>query len=286
MRASFIGNFSVRHYECDVQGHMYAPNYIALAEESAYETLSGEASTPTNRRWLPQALYARHRSSLRAQDTAELMSEISYDLDSQLICRCTIADGRTGEEAAYIEAQWVMSDTEETGGIPIVAASSGLAESERSGDRQLSKAEQLSLPNRAEQPVAFARKVEVRDVGRSRTATFKALADYMVEAGVRGAEEFGWPLDRVREAGIGFFIREQWIRCFRGTSFRDELDITTWVSNLKRVSAIRNYEIRNAAKSEPSVQAQTIWACVDITSGAPAKIPNEFVADIWPHISE
>jgi acyl-CoA thioester hydrolase len=286
METNVVGNFQIRHYECDVQGHMYAPNYIALVEESAYEALSDMVSTDGNTRWLPRALYARHKGSLTDEDTAKVMSEILHETDRQLICRCNIANARTGDDAAYIEAQWVMSSRGAIEGLPVDAAPSKSAESAGSSDRQLSKAERLSLPERPERPVVFTRKVEVRDVDRSTTTTFKALADYMVEAGVRGAEEFGWPFDRVREAGIGFFVREQWIKCLKGISLRDELEISTWVSDFKRISGIRNYELRDVIDPGPVVKAQTVWACVDISTGAPTRLPNEFVADIQPHMSK
>jgi len=284
VETQYVRDFRVRHFDCDVQGHMYAPNYIGLVEESAYEALLDATSIPTGSRWFPHALYARHKGSLMDADTAKVESAFSYETDGQLKCKCTIANAGTGDKVAYIEAQWKLSGSGAIDRASAPSTSDEELELGISADKRLGAAAQLSLPGISEQPVVFSRKVEVRDVDRVATATFKALADYMVEAGVRGAEEFGWPYSRIREEGIGFFVREQWIRCISGISLRDNLEITTWVSDFKRLSGTRNYEIRDSMDSSHAVKAQTIWACADITTGAPTRLPAEFLADISPHL--
>lgn len=107
----------------------------------------------------------------------------------------------------------------------------------------------------------------------------------MVEAGVRGAEEIGWSIARMREAGFGFVVREQWIHCLSRVSLRDEIEVATWVSDFKRVSGARNYELKRVEDASPVMKARTIWACVNISTGSPARIPPEFLNDISPHMS-
>lgn len=286
MESKSIRDFHVRHFDCDVQGHMYAPNYIGLVEESAYEALMDAISTQTTNRWLPHVLYVRHKGSLTDADTAMIESEFFHETDGHLICICNISKAGTGENVAYVEARWVLSESGSIDGASVSGSSDEMLELGVSAGRQLRKAAQLAMPKSPEKPVVFSKKVEIRDVDQLTIATFKAIADYMVEAGMRGAEEFGWTFDRIREAGIGFYVREQWIKCIRGISLRDELEITTWVSDAKRVSGTRNYELRDAMDGSHVVQAQTVWACVDTTTGAPSRLPIEFLADISPHLSQ
>lgn len=286
MESKYVGDFRVRHFDCDVQGHMHAPNYIGLLEESAHRALFDSPTIETANRWLPHVLYARHTGSLIDGDTARVESEFSHEADSQLICKCSIANAGTGADVANIEAGWVLSKSEAIEGASDFTVPDETSEHGVPVSAHLGKAAQLSLPKLSKEPVAFARKVEISDVDRLTTATFKAMADYMVEAGVRGAEEFGWPFVRILEAGIGFFVREQWIRCLRGITLRDDIEITTWVSDFKRLSGTRNYELRDATDGSVVVKAQTVWACVDITTGAPTRVPAEFLADISPHLTQ
>lgn len=125
----------------------------------------------------------------------------------------------------------------------------------------------------------------MRDINPSGLVVFSGISVPLVEAGLRGAEERGWDYARMREAGISFFLREHWIRFLKLLSFRDDIDVTTWISPFKRVSVSRHTEVGRQGYRPPVRVARSLWACMDPTSGAPTRIPPEVDTDFAPQMT-
>ncbi len=66
----------------------------------------------------------------------------------------------------------------------------------------------------------------------------------------------------------------------------DELEISTWLFNVRRTSATRYYAMRRAADGELMAQIATLWALIDLESGRPTRFPSSFQEIIGPNIAE
>ncbi len=57
----------------------------------------------------------------------------------------------------------------------------------------------------------------------------------------------------------------------------DEIEIRTWVENIRRVRSLRKYEFARKTDGKVLVRGETDWVFVDVNSGRPLAIPEEVV---------
>jgi acyl-CoA thioester hydrolase len=61
----------------------------------------------------------------------------------------------------------------------------------------------------------------------------------------------------------------------------DEIEVRTWVANIRRVRSLRRYEFIRKADGKLLVKGETDWVFVDAETGRPLGIPDE-VARLFP----
>jgi acyl-CoA thioester hydrolase len=105
------------------------------------------------------------------------------------------------------------------------------------------------------------------------------------DAGIEAAESGGWTLQRSAEHGFAYFAREHRVEYLQPALMSADLAITTYVSQMRRSSALRHYQI-NLASGEPVARAQTLWVWVDAATGRPIQIPEVFRKDFTGQIVE
>lgn len=113
-------------------------------------------------------------------------------------------------------------------------------------------------------------------------------AQYMVyasECGFQAIAHFGWPWRRMLDAGFAIYIRRAWLQYLQPALPDDELEITTWIYDVHRVTAVRHYQIRRAADGELLAQVNTTGVWVDVEKNTPIRIPQEMLADFRDNIS-
>jgi acyl-CoA thioester hydrolase len=75
--------------------------------------------------------------------------------------------------------------------------------------------------------------------------------------------------------GATWFVREHKIE-YRLPAFAgEEIEIRTWVANLRRVRSLRKYEFVRKSDGRVLVKGETDWVFVDAKTGAPRPIPEE-----------
>ena len=94
----------------------------------------------------------------------------------------------------------------------------------------------------------------------------------------------GWPWERMASAGFGIYLRRNRMQYLQPALLGDELEITTWVSNVRRATAQRHYTIQRAADGALLARVDTLSAWVDLESGQPIRIPRDFLDDFEPNI--
>jgi acyl-CoA thioester hydrolase len=57
----------------------------------------------------------------------------------------------------------------------------------------------------------------------------------------------------------------------------DEIEIRTWVENIRRVRSLRKYEFARKSDGKILVKGETDWVFVDVNSGRPLTITDEVV---------
>lgn len=70
-------------------------------------------------------------------------------------------------------------------------------------------------------------------------------------------------------------VREHKIEYFLPAFAGDEIEIRTWVENLRRVRSLRKYEFVRKSDGRLLVKGETDWVFVGIQTGMPRAIPEE-----------
>ncbi len=74
--------------------------------------------------------------------------------------------------------------------------------------------------------------------------------------------------------GVAWFIREHRIEYFLPAFAGEEIEIRTWVENVRRVRSLRKYEFIRKSDGKVLVKGETNWVFVDAKTGAPRAIPE------------
>src|SRR5689334_15391295 len=61
----------------------------------------------------------------------------------------------------------------------------------------------------------------------------------------------------------------------------EQIEIRTWVENIRRVRSLRKYEFVRKGDEKLLVKGETDWVFVDVKTGSPRAVPPE-VANVFP----
>jgi acyl-CoA thioester hydrolase len=62
----------------------------------------------------------------------------------------------------------------------------------------------------------------------------------------------------------------------------DEIVVETWVSDIRRVRSLREYDLRRASDNTRIARAHTDWVYIDLRSGQPIQPPGKMQHDLMP----
>jgi len=99
---------------------------------------------------------------------------------------------------------------------------------------------------------------------------------FMQEAAIEASTEAGFSPQWYRENGTGWVIRQLEIRYHAQVRYGEELEIKTWVSDMKRVTSHREYLLTRAHDGALVARARVNWVYLALNTGAPQRIPEYF----------
>jgi acyl-CoA thioester hydrolase len=108
---------------------------------------------------------------------------------------------------------------------------------------------------------------------------------YFEDCGVEVAASHGWSMSRMMEAGFGIIARRYRIEYRLAAFLGDELEISTWISDPKRVTVVRHYTVNRATDGALLARAHVLWVWVNLDSGKPTRIPAYFMDDFADNIA-
>lgn len=98
--------------------------------------------------------------------------------------------------------------------------------------------------------------------------------NYLQEAAIEASADAGFDMDWYTAQGTRWIIRRLTVRYFAPATYGDEIEITTWVSNVRRVRSNREYEAQRVSDDERLIRARADWVYVDAASGEPRRVPE------------
>src|SRR5512142_2361240 len=91
----------------------------------------------------------------------------------------------------------------------------------------------------------------------------RVLAHLFQETAMRDSADAGFGVTWYLTHSSVWVIREMILEHLRPIHYLDELAVTTWVSDMQRVRAYREYLARNAATGEVVAAGHAYWAHLD-----------------------
>jgi len=104
---------------------------------------------------------------------------------------------------------------------------------------------------------------------------------WMQDAATSHSADLG-ATDAVLEAGATWVVRSHRVEYLRPVMESDELTIQTWIESVEHVRSTRRYRfVRDQDKREVA-RGETMWVCVDASSGRPRAIPDSVLDRFRP----
>ena len=101
-----------------------------------------------------------------------------------------------------------------------------------------------------------------------------AYVPWMQDIAVEHYESIGGT-NPMQLVGATWVVREHRIEYLLPAFAGEEIEIKTWVENIRRVRSLRKYEFICKADGKILVKGETDWVFVDVKTGAPRAIPEE-----------
>lgn len=101
-----------------------------------------------------------------------------------------------------------------------------------------------------------------------------AYVQWMQDVAVEHYETIGGT-NPMQLIGATWVVREHRIEYLLPAFAGEEIEIRTWVENIRRVRSLRKYEFVRRSDTKVLVKGETDWVFVDVKTGAPRAIPEE-----------
>lgn len=105
---------------------------------------------------------------------------------------------------------------------------------------------------------------------------------YMQEAALDASADVGWTVERYQAIACQWLIRETNIEYLKPLLWNDEVRITTYVIDFRRVQSRRRYEFHRVSDGELVARADTNWVFLNMETLRPTTIPDDMVKDFAP----
>lgn len=92
----------------------------------------------------------------------------------------------------------------------------------------------------------------------------------------------GFDIDWYERQGALWIIRRTEVELAAPVHHRDELAVSTWVADIRRVRSQREYEVRRTGDGTLVARGSTDWVYVDLRRGVPITPPAELQAALMP----
>jgi acyl-CoA thioester hydrolase len=106
--------------------------------------------------------------------------------------------------------------------------------------------------------------------------------NYMQEAATQASADAGFSWDWYNKHGCIWFIRKISIRYYEPAFYADNLEVKTWVSDMRRVRSHREYDIIRPSDEARIARARADWVFMDSETQQPIRIPPEFHQNFAP----
>jgi acyl-CoA thioester hydrolase len=102
------------------------------------------------------------------------------------------------------------------------------------------------------------------------------FVQWMQDAAVRHYGFIGG-IELTQTLGATWVVRSHNVEYLRPAYAGEQIEVSTWVVNIRRVRSLRRYRFARVADGKLLVKGETDWIFVDAQTGAPRTIPEEII---------
>lgn len=290
MPLTHIRTFRVRHYECNARKQVYPAIYMRYAQEAAFDASAAagfdmDRYQELDRLWLVRETEIDYLHPLHYGDSVQVKTWIVDFRRVRSIRAYEFRHAKTGLLVARATSDWVHLVL--STGRPAYISPEMRHGFYPEGPPPLAPARNRFPASPAPPPSASKqkRRAEWRDVDAAGHVSNAVYLSYIEECALQALAKQGWPPSRMEAEGLAMTTRNHRIQ-YRQPAFLDqELELTTWLSDLEETTAVRHTVITRLTDGAEISRAITLHAWVNLETGQPAAIPEAFRADFTPAIA-
>jgi acyl-CoA thioester hydrolase len=289
MPLTHTSTYKIRFYECDPYGHVNNTNYLRYMQEAAFEASAAagydvQRYEQIGRTWHVHATDIEYLRPLKYGDAAQVKTWV---LDARKVTSrraYELYSASTGELAAKATTDWAFLDTASGKPAPIP---SDLLEAIAPGGLPEPTREKFPVqPTPPEGAFRMRRCVQWRELDSARHVNNAIYAEWGEEGGMQCIAHFGWPASRMANAGLGIFYKRMWMEYLQPAHLDDEVEITAWLSDVKRASGLRHFSMTRVNDGVLLARITVQAVCANIATGMPTRWPQDMLADFAPNIAK
>jgi YbgC/YbaW family acyl-CoA thioester hydrolase len=285
MPLTYERTFRVRHYECDTTGCVKCPNYLNYMQEAAFDAsaaagYSMDRYATMDRYWLVRETDIEYLRPLRYGDSVQVRTWVADFRRVRSRRSYELRKAESGELVARASTDWVFLDTAADRPVSIPREMMEAFFPEGAPDRAPPRARFPSASPPDTGIFRLHRRVEWQDVDPAHHVNNAVYLAYLEECRLQAQEAIGWPQARMQEVGLAIRVRRYQIEYRQPGLLGDELELATWVSDLKDTTAMRHSTVTRVGDGELLAQARMYWETTDLETGRPVCIPATLALEL------
>lgn len=140
-------------------------------------------------------------------------------------------------------------------------------------------------------PFVRRTRVETADVDALRHTNNTIYVRWCEECAWEHSASLGMDIDAYHRLDRAMAVVEGNYRYLKASHLDDEIDTATWITHWdNRLTMTRHFQVRRVQDGATLLRAEVRFACIEISSGKPRRLPKEFletygpaILDIEPH---
>jgi acyl-CoA thioester hydrolase len=290
MVSTHLESFRVRSYECDLYGHVNNAIYLHYLQEASL-SFSSAAGYPPDRyaalglEWWPSRIDFEYLIPLRYGDIVDVTIRPDAISGPALSQSFKFHNRQTGDLVAKGS---MLNTLQNTQGSPLKNMPPEIQAALAPGGLEPGKPGLPASPKAPSPPPGIFRmrkRVAWQDIHAKEELDPATLLVYAGECGRQVVQAHGWPMERMLQEGFAILLRSNQIEYYQPACLDDELELSTWVSNVRRVSALRHYTIQRVKDGALLAQIHALGVWVNLSTGLPRRAPDRFLSDFAANIS-
>lgn len=261
--------FRVRHYECDLYGHVNNANYVRYMQEAAFDASAAVGYDEARYHamgtmWLVHSTDIEYLNPLRYGDEVEVSTWIADFRRVRSLRQYELRRVSDGALAARATTDWVYLERETQRPLPVPPEMVEAFRPYSTLDEGTPSPRERFPDVPPDPPGAFtmARRVEWRDIDAAGHVNNATYFNYFEECGIQAAAAVGWSMERMAREHIAIMARRIRTEYVQPALLGDDLRVTTFLAERRRTTIVRHYRIERA-DGTLLARAYTLWMFVN-----------------------